>query len=146
MGEVAAPRAQSHGAGIDQQREAFRAFMTSRRLRPTIWAKQAGVASGEILGYLTGRSRGFSAGGGGKTGARRQGAGRRHVQMISVEEATGRILAAFRPLESERIALAGRRRAHTGRRCPRAKRSAALSHFRDGRLCRAEAPIRTRAA
>ncbi len=62
MGEVAAPRAQSHGAGIDQQRHAFRAFMTSRRLRPTVWAKQAGVASGEILGYLTGRSRGFSAG------------------------------------------------------------------------------------
>jgi cyclic pyranopterin phosphate synthase len=62
MGEVAAPRAQSQGASIDQQRNAFRAFMTSRRLRPTIWAKQAGVASGEILGYLTGRSRGFSAG------------------------------------------------------------------------------------
>ena len=55
MGEVAAPRP-SH----DQQREAFRAFMTSRRLRPTVWAKHAGVASGEILGFLTGRSRGFS--------------------------------------------------------------------------------------
>ena len=61
MGEVAAPRAPSHGAGVDKRREAFRSFMTSRRLRPTIWAKQAGVASGEILGYLTGRSRGFSA-------------------------------------------------------------------------------------
>ena len=61
MGEVAAPRAQSHGARADQQRETFRAFMTSRRLRPTVWAKQAGVASGEILGFLTGRSRGFSA-------------------------------------------------------------------------------------
>ena len=61
MGEVAAPRAPSHGARADQQRETFRAFMTSRRLRPTVWAKQAGVASGEILGFLTGRSRGFSA-------------------------------------------------------------------------------------
>jgi len=61
MGEVAAPRALSHGARADQQREIFRAFMTSRRLRPTVWAKQAGVASGEILGFLTGRSRGFSA-------------------------------------------------------------------------------------
>ena len=60
MGEVAAPRSPSHGAAADQRREAFRAFMTSHRLRPTVWAKQAGVASGEILGYLTGRSRGFS--------------------------------------------------------------------------------------
>ena len=55
IGEVAAPK-----AGPDQQRDAFRAFMTSRRLRPTIWAKQAGIASGEILSFLTGRSRGFS--------------------------------------------------------------------------------------
>jgi cyclic pyranopterin phosphate synthase len=62
MGEVAAPRVPKQGAGADQRREAFRSFMTSRRLRPTVWAKQAGVASGEILGYLTGRSRGFSAG------------------------------------------------------------------------------------
>ena len=61
MGEVAAPRAPSHGSGADQRREAFRTFMTSHRLRPTVWAKQAGVASGEILGYLTGRSRGFSS-------------------------------------------------------------------------------------
>jgi cyclic pyranopterin phosphate synthase len=60
MGEVAAPRAPSRGASADQRREAFRTFMTSRRLRPTVWAKQAGIASGEILGYLTGRSRGFS--------------------------------------------------------------------------------------
>jgi cyclic pyranopterin monophosphate synthase len=55
MGEVAAPRP-SH----DQRRDAFRAFMTSRRLRPTLWAKQAGIASGEILSFLTGRSRGLS--------------------------------------------------------------------------------------
>jgi cyclic pyranopterin phosphate synthase len=60
MGEVAAPRAHSQGASADQRREAFRAFMTSHRLRPTVWAKQAGVSSGEILGFLTGRSRGFS--------------------------------------------------------------------------------------
>jgi cyclic pyranopterin phosphate synthase len=61
MGEVAAPRAPSQGPGVERRREAFRAFMTSHRLRPTIWAKQAGVATGEILGYLTGRSRGFPA-------------------------------------------------------------------------------------
>jgi len=34
--------------------------MTSRRLRPTLWAKQAGIASGEILSFLTGRSGGLS--------------------------------------------------------------------------------------
>ncbi len=61
MGEVAAPRAHSQGAGVEQRREAFRAFMMSHRLRPTVWAKQAGVSSGEILGFLTGRSRGFSS-------------------------------------------------------------------------------------
>jgi cyclic pyranopterin monophosphate synthase len=55
MGEVAAPR-----QAQDQHRDAFRAFMTSRRLRPTLWAKQAGIASGEILSFLTGRSRGLS--------------------------------------------------------------------------------------
>jgi pimeloyl-ACP methyl ester carboxylesterase len=54
-GEVSAPRPMP-----DNRREAFRNFMTAHRLRPTIWAKEAGVASGEILGYLTGRSRGFS--------------------------------------------------------------------------------------
>ena len=58
MGEVASPRSNQRP---DQRREAFRAFMTSRRLRPTVWAKQAGVHSGEILGFLTGRARGFPA-------------------------------------------------------------------------------------
>ncbi len=57
MGEVSSPK-----ASPDQGREAFRQFMTSHRLRPTIWAKDAGVSSGEILGFLTGRSRGFSEG------------------------------------------------------------------------------------
>jgi hypothetical protein len=57
MGEVMGPK-----PSPDQSREAFRTFMTGRRLRPTIWAKDAGVSSGEILGFLTGRSRGFSQG------------------------------------------------------------------------------------
>ena len=57
MGEVTSPK-----PGPDQNREAFRHFMTSHRLRPTVWAKEAGVSSGEILGFLTGRSRGFSDG------------------------------------------------------------------------------------
>jgi hypothetical protein len=57
MGEVTSPK-----AGPDRGREAFRNFMTSHRLRPTLWAKEAGVSSGEILGFLTGRSRGFSKG------------------------------------------------------------------------------------
>ena len=55
MGEVSAPRPLP-----DNAREAFRNFMTAHHLRPTLWAKEAGVHSGEILGYLTGRSRGFS--------------------------------------------------------------------------------------
>jgi hypothetical protein len=56
MGEVTGPRATP-----DARREAFRAFMTSHRLRATEWAKVAGVAHAEILAFLTGRSRGFSA-------------------------------------------------------------------------------------
>ena len=55
MGEVSAPAPLP-----DNRREAFRNFMTSNRLRPTTWAKDAGVSSGEIWGYLPGRSRGFS--------------------------------------------------------------------------------------
>jgi hypothetical protein len=55
MDEVSAPKPMP-----DNRREAFRNFMTANRLRPTVWAKDAGVSSGEILGYLTGRSRGFS--------------------------------------------------------------------------------------
>ena len=53
MGEVAAPR----GVEIGKQREAFRAFMTARHLRPTEWARAAGVPPGEILGYLTAKTR-----------------------------------------------------------------------------------------
>jgi cyclic pyranopterin phosphate synthase len=57
MGEVFAPKV----AAPDARREAFRAFMTKNRLRATQWAKDAGVPVGQILGYLTGQSRGFSA-------------------------------------------------------------------------------------
>lgn len=62
MGEVAAPIqkfAASGGGGVEisKQREAFRAFMTARRLRPTEWARTAGVPPGEILGYLTAKTR-----------------------------------------------------------------------------------------
>jgi len=53
MGEVAAPRGQE----IGKQREAFRAFMTARHLRPSEWARAAGVAPGEILGFLTAKTR-----------------------------------------------------------------------------------------
>ena len=56
MGEVAAPR----GVEIAQQREAFRAFITARHLRPTEWAHAAGVAPGEILGFLTAKTRHIS--------------------------------------------------------------------------------------
>lgn len=53
MGEVAAPRGQE----IGRQRETFRAFMLARRLRPTEWARAAGVSPGEILAFLTGKVR-----------------------------------------------------------------------------------------
>ena len=55
MGEVSAPRIDSNA-----QREAFRAFMTSRHLRATEWAKEAGVPAAQVYGYLTGRSRNLS--------------------------------------------------------------------------------------
>jgi cyclic pyranopterin phosphate synthase len=55
MGEVSAPR-----PGPDAQREAFRAFMTSQRLRATDWAKSAGVPTAQVYAFLTGRSRGLS--------------------------------------------------------------------------------------
>jgi DNA-binding Xre family transcriptional regulator len=53
MGEVSAPRGQE----IGKQREAFRAFMIARHLRPSEWARQAGIAPAEILAFLTGKSR-----------------------------------------------------------------------------------------
>jgi hypothetical protein len=56
MGEVIGPRAEP-----DSRRDAFQAFMARRRLRPTQWARDAGIPLGEIMSFLTGRSRGFSA-------------------------------------------------------------------------------------
>jgi hypothetical protein len=53
MGEVAAPRGQQ----IGEQREAFRAFMLARHLRPSEWAKAAGIAPGEVMAFLTGHAR-----------------------------------------------------------------------------------------
>jgi len=53
MGEVTAPR----GLEIGRQREAFRAFMLARHLRPSEWARAAGVPPGEILGFLTAKIR-----------------------------------------------------------------------------------------
>jgi DNA-binding Xre family transcriptional regulator len=61
MGEVAAPiqKFAASGGGVEtgKQRDAFRAFMTARHLRPTEWARAAGVAPGEILGFLTAKTR-----------------------------------------------------------------------------------------
>ena len=39
------------------QREAFRAFMTSRHLRATQWAKEANVPVAQIYAFLTGKTR-----------------------------------------------------------------------------------------
>jgi cyclic pyranopterin phosphate synthase len=56
MGEVSAPKPAA-GRETGQQREAFRTFMTSNRLRATQWAKDAGVPVSEIYSYLTGKTR-----------------------------------------------------------------------------------------
>ena len=63
MGEVAMPiqkfaasRGRS-GVEIGKQRDALRAFLIARHLRPSEWARAAGVPSGEILGFLTGKTR-----------------------------------------------------------------------------------------
>ena len=60
MGEVAAPRLMETKIEGGQDRDAFRAFMIARRLSPTQWARAAGVPQGEILAFLTGRSRGLA--------------------------------------------------------------------------------------
>ncbi|MBL6851765.1 MAG: cyclic pyranopterin monophosphate synthase MoaC [Alphaproteobacteria bacterium] len=54
MGEVVAPALARDASG---QREAFRAFMTARRLRATEWAKEAGVPAAQIFAFLTGKQR-----------------------------------------------------------------------------------------
>jgi cyclic pyranopterin phosphate synthase len=51
--EAAAPKTASPSA----EREALRAFMTERRLKPTEWAKSAGIPLGELYGFLSGRAR-----------------------------------------------------------------------------------------
>jgi len=58
MGEVVAPSAPRDASG---QREAFRAFMTARRLRATEWAKDAGVPVAQIYSFLTGKVRAIPA-------------------------------------------------------------------------------------
>jgi cyclic pyranopterin phosphate synthase len=58
MGEVSAPRPSADKQReTGQQREAFRSFMTSNRLRATQWAKDAGVPVSEIYSFLTGKTR-----------------------------------------------------------------------------------------
>jgi hypothetical protein len=53
MGEVAAPK----GRQIAAERGAFRAFMRRRRLQPSQWARDAGVAPAELLAFLAGQAR-----------------------------------------------------------------------------------------
>ncbi len=53
MNEVAAPRVRD----VNAQREAFREFMTARRLRATQWAKQADIPASQIYAFLTGKLR-----------------------------------------------------------------------------------------
>jgi hypothetical protein len=60
MGEVTAPRGAETSPDIKLEREALRAFMSAHRLVPTQWSRDAGVSMGELLAYLTGRSRGLT--------------------------------------------------------------------------------------
>jgi cyclic pyranopterin phosphate synthase len=53
MGEVSGPRPR---ADAGAQRAAFRNFMAAHGLRATEWAKRAGVPSGAVLSFLTGKS------------------------------------------------------------------------------------------
>ena len=55
MHEAASPKAGNPSG----EREALRRFMSDRRLRPTEWAKSAGLPVNELYGYLSGRSRGL---------------------------------------------------------------------------------------
>src|SRR3569832_36526 len=58
MNEVAMPRRDAdQQRDANGQREAFRAFMTARRLRATEWAKEAGEPAAQIFAFLTGKQR-----------------------------------------------------------------------------------------
>ena len=60
MNEVAMPvprRDADQQRDANGQREAFRTFMTARRLRATEWAKDAGVPAAQIFAFLTGKQR-----------------------------------------------------------------------------------------
>ncbi len=59
MHEASVPKAAA--AAALSQREAFRAFMVSRRLRATEWASKAGVPAAQIYAFLTGKSRALNA-------------------------------------------------------------------------------------
>jgi cyclic pyranopterin phosphate synthase len=64
----AAPRILMHEAASPRQgnpsseREALRAFMSARGLRPTEWTKSAGLPVNELYGYLAGRARALPPG------------------------------------------------------------------------------------
>lgn len=53
MSELSSPVTR---ADPNSAREAFRSFMTTRRLRATQWAKEAGVPAAQIYAYLTGKT------------------------------------------------------------------------------------------
>jgi cyclic pyranopterin monophosphate synthase len=53
MHEAASPKPRTPSA----EREALREFMTTRRLKPSQWAKSAGVPLNELYGFLSGRAR-----------------------------------------------------------------------------------------
>jgi cyclic pyranopterin monophosphate synthase len=58
LSEVAAPVPPRQSGS---QRDALRTFMQSRRLRASVWANDAGVASSQLYAFLTGRLRSLPA-------------------------------------------------------------------------------------
>ncbi len=96
MSEVSAPRPDANAA-----REAFRAFMVSHRLRASEWAKDAGVPASQVYAFLTGRLRALTDDAAKKLARAARVRVEDMFQMISVEEATARIIAAFTPVEAE---------------------------------------------
>ncbi len=113
MGEVAAPRASS---GPSEQRDAFRTFMTTNRLRATQWAKDADVPAAQILAYLTGRLARFAHR---HCRASCQSRARPRGRHVPVSDAVGRTGQSPHPrrFQAGRCGVrfaTGRRRTHTG--------------------------------
>ena len=98
----------------------------------------------QIYAFLTGRSRGAQTGCRRTAGARGARARRRHVPVISVDEATARIVAAFSPVEQRNASQSAMRPAACWPKMPGADDPAAGAGVVHGRLRRARRRCRAR--